>query len=86
MSQQPTFLKPAPMPSMAPPPQVILTLVNNQVQLGSNIASGPQTWRVIAQMCLQGAMAALNELSKEEAKNGSLIVVPAFQVKGGVAG
>ena len=87
MPQQSTFLNPAPLPSIAPPPQVILTLVNNQAQLGSNIAPGPQTWRVIAQMCLQGAMAALNELSKEvEHKDGPRIVVPAFQVKGGVAG
>lgn len=87
MPQQPTFLKPASMPSMAPPPQVILTLVNGQVQLGSNIALGPQTWRVIAQMCLQGGMAALNTLAQErEVKDGPRIVVPTLQVKGGVAG
>ena len=88
MADQPVFL---PNRSMTPPPmappQVVLTLVNNQTQLGSNIAPGPQTWRVIAQMCLQGAMAALNELSKDvEHKDGPRIVVPAFQVKGGVAG
>ena len=84
MSQQPTFLK---VPTPAAPPQVVLTLVNNQVQLGSNIQPGPQTWRVIAQICLQGAQGALNELSKQlDQLDGPRIVVPSFQVSGGVAG
>ena len=85
MPQQPTFLKvPAPAAAMATP-QVILTLVNNQVQLGSNITPGPQTWRVIAQMCLQGAMAAMGELAKQQADapDAPRIVVPSLQVKGG---
>lgn len=70
----------APLPS----PQVVLTLIDNQVQLQTNITPGPQTWRVIAQMCLQGGMAALNKLSgqlgqKEEPR----IVVPPPQENGG---
>ena len=74
-----------PTPS-SPAPQVVLALVNNQVQLQSNIV-GPQTWCIVARICLQGAQAALNELSKEgENTEGPRIVVPTFQVKGGVAG
>lgn len=65
-------------------PQVVLTLVNNQTQIGSNIAPGPQAWRVIAQMCLQGAQAALHELAREEEpKDPPRVVVPTgFQVNG----
>ena len=78
---------PAPVAPLAVP-QVILTLVNTQVQLSSNITPGPQTWRVIAQMCLQGATAALNELSKQldQKQDGPRIVVPTLHVTGGVAG
>ena len=72
-----------PLPPVAPPPQVILVVVNNQVQLQSNVVSGPQGWRVIAQICLQGATAALAELAKLQAQeDGSRIVVPSLQVKG----
>ena len=87
MPHQPTFLKvPAPTAPVAVP-QVVLTFVNGQVRLGSNITPGPQTWRVIAQICLQGSVAALNELAKEgEQKDGPRIVVPTLHAKGGLAG
>mgnify|MGYP001619473803 CR=1 FL=1 len=68
-------------------PQVILRLVNNQVQLGSNIAPGPQTWHIITEMCLQGAIAAVKEMGKEAVQQDRpRIVVPTLQVKGGLAG
>ena len=82
MPRHPTFSKvPAP-PAPVAVPQVVLTVVNGQVRLGSNITPVPQTWRVIAQICLQGSMAALNELAKErEQRDGPRIVVPTLQAK-----
>lgn len=87
MAENPVFLRsPGPVGSPAPP-KVALTLLNGQVQLQSNIASGPQTWRVIAQMCLQGATAALNELSKQlDQHEGPRIVVPTLQANGALLG
>lgn len=86
MADQSMFLH-GPAPVGGPAPQVVLTFLNNQVQLQSNIVPGPQTWRVIAQMCLQGATAALNELAKFlEQQEGPRIVVPTLQTNGALRG
>jgi len=84
MPKQPVFLNGPPQPFLAPPPQIVLTLVQGQVQLQSNIQPGPETWRVIAQICLQGAAAALQELARADGaatRDGPRIVVPTLQVK-----
>lgn len=66
-------------------PQVTLTLTNGQVQLGSNIAQGPNAWMIIAQMLVQAQAMAIQKLAEQQTKEEpSRIVVPSLQVKGGV--